>query len=287
MSHELTLAPGEAPPDFATGTIYFVGTATVLLRYAGFTILTDPNFLHKGDHVHLGYGLTSKRLTDPAMELHALPPLDLIVLSHLHEDHFDKVVEARLDRTIPIVTTPHAARSLTAKGFQAMRPLATWETLNVHKGDARVRITSMPARHGPAVLASLLPPTMGSLIEFQNSQGANAFRIYISGDTLVYDQLKEVPRRYPEIDLGLFHLGGTMLLGLVMVTMDAQQGVEAVRIINPRAAIPIHYDDYTVFKSPLDDFRRAVDAAGLQDRVHYLDRGETYTFEVPARRFAQ
>ena len=40
-------------------TVSFVGTATVILRYAGFTILTDPNFLHAGDHVHLGYGLTA------------------------------------------------------------------------------------------------------------------------------------------------------------------------------------------------------------------------------------
>jgi|GEM_PF-6297385 len=37
-------------PDFGNGSIFFVGTATVILRYAGFTILTDPNFLHAGDH---------------------------------------------------------------------------------------------------------------------------------------------------------------------------------------------------------------------------------------------
>src|SRR5215210_2999771 len=45
-------------PDFDSGAIFFVGNATVLIRYAGFTILTDPNFLHAGDHVHLGYGLS-------------------------------------------------------------------------------------------------------------------------------------------------------------------------------------------------------------------------------------
>src|SRR4051794_40693286 len=153
---------GHAAPDLATGSIFFVGTATVILRYAGFTILTDPNFLHKGDHVHLGYGLTSKRLTDPALELDALPPLDLIVLSHLHEDHFDRVVEERLDKGLPIVTTPHAAAGLARKGFRATHPLPTWETLTVAKGEARLRITAMPARHGPPVLAALLPQTMGS-----------------------------------------------------------------------------------------------------------------------------
>jgi hypothetical protein len=48
-------------PDLGSGSIFFVGNATLLIRYTGFTILTDPNFLHAGDHVHLGYGLTSTR----------------------------------------------------------------------------------------------------------------------------------------------------------------------------------------------------------------------------------
>jgi L-ascorbate metabolism protein UlaG (beta-lactamase superfamily) len=73
-----------------------------------------------------------------------------------------------------------------------------------------------------------------------------------------------------------------MILGVVMVTMDARQGVEAIRIIEPRTAIPIHYNDYTVFKSPLEDFKRAVAEAGLEERVHYLSHGDTYEFEVPA-----
>lgn len=42
--------------DLEQGSIFFVGTATVILEYAGFTVPTDPNFLHSGDHVHLGYG---------------------------------------------------------------------------------------------------------------------------------------------------------------------------------------------------------------------------------------
>ena len=54
-------------PEFGSGSIFFVGNATLLIRYAGFTILTDPNFLHAGDHVHLGYGLISVRRTNPAL----------------------------------------------------------------------------------------------------------------------------------------------------------------------------------------------------------------------------
>lgn len=100
-------------------------------------------------------------------------------------------------------------------------------------------------------------------------------RIYITGDTLIYEDLHEIPRRYPDLDIGLFHLGGTRVLG-VMVTMDAGQGVQALRLIDPKTVIPIHYDDYDVFTSSLEDFLTAADQAGLRNRVHPLRRGESY-----------
>ena len=65
-----------------------------------------------------------------------------------------------------------------------------------------------------------------------------------------------------------------------MVTMDGKQGVEAMRIVNPELAIPIHYNDYDVFKSPLSEFQREVTEAGLEHRVHYLSHEQEYTFEV-------
>ncbi|HEV7377023.1 MAG TPA: MBL fold metallo-hydrolase [Pyrinomonadaceae bacterium] len=282
---ELHLSAGTSETaDFSDGSIFFVGTATVILRYAGFTILTDPNFLHAGDHVHLGYGLTSKRLTNPAIELEDLPPIDFCVLSHYHGDHFDHIVEERLQKDLPIITTEHAASELKDKNFTATISLDTWDSVTVEKGSARVRITSMPGKHGPSITDLLLPPVMGSMLEFQPTQERTALRLYITGDTLVHDDLQEIPRRYPEIDLALFHLGGTRIIG-ILLTMDAEQGVEAIRIINPREVIPIHYNDYEVFKSPLEDFRRAVEAAGFQDRVKYLSHGETYNFEVAASRW--
>jgi L-ascorbate metabolism protein UlaG (beta-lactamase superfamily) len=278
-------APEGERTDFAKGSIFFIGTATVILRYAGFTILTDPNFLHAGDHVHLGYGLTAERLTNPALDIEDLPPLDFCVLSHYHGDHFDQIAEAKLRKDLPIITTEHAATELKDKGFTATIALETWDSVKVEKGAARVSITSMPGKHGPAIADLLLPPVMGSMLEFTSATDRPALRLYITGDTLLHDDLHEIPRRYPEIDLALFHLGGTRIMG-ILLTMDAEQGVEAIRIINPRELIPIHYNDYEVFKSPLDDFKKAVEAAGFADRVKYLSHGETYDFEVPASRVA-
>jgi L-ascorbate metabolism protein UlaG (beta-lactamase superfamily) len=275
----LTLPRRNENPDFQRGSIFFVGTATMVIRYAGFTILTDPNFLHAGDHVHLGYGLTSVRKTDPAVEIEDLPPLDFVLLSHLHGDHFDRVAERKLNKATPIVSTRHATRYLERVGFTHTHALKTWEPLELQKGAANLRLTAMPGTHGPGPLATLLPPVMGSMLDFVDGGGENLMRMYVSGDTLIHDRLREVPRRFPNVDLALLHLGGTRVLG-IMVTMDAKQGVEAMRIVDPRTAVPIHYNDYEAFKSPLEDFKRAVTQAGLEDRVHYLAHGDTYEFDV-------
>jgi L-ascorbate metabolism protein UlaG (beta-lactamase superfamily) len=112
------------------------------------------------------------------------------------------------------------------------------------------------------------------------------YRIYISGDTLMVDELKEIPERYAgqSIDLMLVHLGGTTIpsphMPLLMITMDAKQGLELVRLIGPDMTIPIHFDDYDVFLSPLEDFKKAMADAGLDKKVTYLDRGDDYKFTV-------
>lgn len=211
----LVLPTKDETLNLASGEILFIGTATVLLRYAGFTILTDPNFLHQGDRVHLGYGLRSKRTTNPAIEIEQLPPLDFSVLSHLHEDHFDRVAEAKLDKNLPIITTHHAAAKLKKKGFNLLQGINAWETFTVTKGDAKVSITSMPGRHGPGILATALPPVMGSMLEFKSKADKIVFRLYITGDTLVYEDIREIPKRYPDIDLALLHLGGTKIFGIL------------------------------------------------------------------------
>ena len=272
----LRLDPGPDPvPDDGAGSIFFIGNATVLLRYRGFTILTDPTFVHMHEEVPLGYGMHTKRLTDPAVDVADLPPLDLVLLSHFHGDHFDQVAERELDPSLPVVTTPQATKELADRGFTGSIGLETWQSLRIVKGDRELVITSCPGRHGPGVTDFVLPDVMGSVLEFG---GSPARRIYVSGDTLVYDDLHEIPRRYPDLDVGLLHLGGTRVMG-ILVTMDAEQGVEAMRIIDPRTAIPIHYDDYDVFTSSLDDFLAAAAEAGLRDRVHPLLRGDTYTLD--------
>jgi L-ascorbate metabolism protein UlaG (beta-lactamase superfamily) len=278
---------GQARP-VTTDSIQLIGNATVLVRYAGMTILTDPNFVHRGEQVPLGYGLTTTRLTDPAMAIEDLPSLDLVVVSHSHADHFDRVAEERLDRGYPIVCPPEAGEKLRDLGFDRTRDLQTWESCELRKNGTSLQVTAMPARHAPGALSIALPEVMGSLLEFRTERNPVLatsdqpdLRLYITGDTIVYEGLREIAERHPAIDLALLHLGGTRLMGLT-VTMDAEQGIDLMEMVRPRLAIPIHHDDYEAFKSPLEDFARAVKVAGLEDRVRYLERGDSFDLSAEA-----
>jgi L-ascorbate metabolism protein UlaG (beta-lactamase superfamily) len=278
LSLKVPAVSSSSSPPSQEASVQFIGTATVLVRYQGLTILTDPNFLHKGEHVHLGYGLTAQRLTNPAIDLEKLPPIDLVVLSHMHEDHFDKLVQEKLDKNTPIATTQSAARALRQLGFKRAMGMDYWDRLDVEKGAARVSITAVPGRHGKLGMQALLPSVMGSVFDFSPGEHTPAYRMYVSGDTLIYDDLRAIPQRFPGIDLALLHLGGTRILGVFKVTMDGKDGVKLLQIMQPKHAIPIHFDDYDVFKSPLADFAREVEAAGMAGQVTYLAHGDTYQF---------
>ncbi|MET9296397.1 MBL fold metallo-hydrolase [Streptomyces sp. NPDC003077] len=259
---------------------HFIGNATVLLRYGDVTLLTDPNFLHRGQHAYLGYGLVSKRLTEPALDVRELPAdLDAVLLSHLHGDHWDRVARRHLGRSLPLITTPHAARRLQGlHGFHRATGLRTWQEHTLIRGDTQVRVTALPGRHacGP-LLRRLLPPVMGSLLEFGPVGGPARLRLYVSGDTLLFDGIDEIARRYPDTDLAVLHLGGTRLPGGFLVTMDGAQGTELVRRLRPRLVLPVHYGDYPVMTSPLSAFLAEAERGGLGDRIVRCGHGGRMT----------
>ena len=80
------------------------------------------------------------------------------------------------------------------------------------------------------------------------------------------------------------HLGGTRLLGLSMVTMDARQGADWTELIRCRRVVPVHYDDYTVFTSGLPDYEAEARDHGFTDKLRTVGRGTSMPFGDFARR---
>lgn len=122
---------------------------------------------------------------------------------------------------------------------------------------------------------------MGSVLELVRGD-TTALRIYITGDTLFRPELRQVCEQFPDLDAMIIHLGGTRALG-ILVTMDDQQGADMVERIAPPVTIPVHYDDYTVFRSPLSHFLDEVQRRQLATEIRTVGRGEMVTLPLRPR----
>ena len=180
-----------------------------------------------------------------------------------------------------MITTPAAARRLTDWGFAALG-LETWSSTRLERPGESLTVEALPGIHARGLMGALLPPVMGSLL-VHRVDGAVRRTTYLTGDTLTGEHVSEIARRHPGIDTVVAHLGGTRVL-LHTVTMDAEQGVDLVRRIGPGEVVPVHYDDYRVFRSPLSAFVGAYRESGLTATLRQVRRGETLELGDPVER---
>jgi L-ascorbate metabolism protein UlaG (beta-lactamase superfamily) len=280
----LTLPPsgGSMRWPLLEGTVSLVGESTVLVRSHGFTVLTDPGFLRRGERARMGWGLSVARRADPAIDLDALPPIDVVVVSRLREDRFDRITRRRLPRDVAIVAPAQARAELVAMGFESVLALPAWGSLEIARGDATLTLTATPTRAGPPLPSSLLPTSMGTLMTFGRDEGRPdtfSYRIWVSGDTRIDDALLvELAPRLPGVDLALLHVGdGPLWIG---GSMDAASAVQAAHRLGARTAIPLRLGDYG--RAPaVAEPRQAAGHGPAESRFRMLGRGDVHRFGPP------
>src|SRR4028118_2123114 len=140
-------------------TLPFGGNATTLLRLGQFTLLTDPNFIGRGQRVYLGKGLWTRRLTDPAILPEDLPDLDAVLLSHLHGAHWDRIAHATTHHHTPAAPPPPPRRPPPPPARRPLGPDRLRDDRPRHTGHhdpGRVPdadLLRVPGDGGPAPLA--------------------------------------------------------------------------------------------------------------------------------------
>ncbi len=251
--------------------ITHIGGPTVLIEVGGWRLLTDPTFDPAGGSYRFGWGTGSKKLAGPAMAATDLGTIDAVLLSHdHHEDNLDPAGRALLPSAGVVITTASGAKRLGG----STRGLTAWQTTSLEAPNrAPIEVTATPCRHGPP----LSHPIVGDVIGFAlNWDGLEHGQLWISGDTVLYDGVREIPNRL-RVGTALLHLGGVQfpVSGPLRYTMTAREAVELVGLMTPHTAIPIHYEGWKHFRQGREaieeEFARAPE--DVRTRIHWLPIG--------------
>lgn len=244
--------------------ITYAGGPTALLEFGGCRLLTDPTFDPPGGEYTTG-PVTLRKIAGPAVPPESLS-FDVVLLSHDHHaDNLDRLGREALGRARKVLTTEAGAARLggNAQGLKA------WESIELPAPDGGVlKVTATPARHGPE--GGDRGPVIGFVLESNSAAGA----VYVSGDTVWYDELHEIHKRF-RIDRAILFMGAARVpeVGPAHLTMSADDGIQFARAFPAAVIVPLHYEGWRHFSESRQDIAAAFAKAGLEQRLHWLAPG--------------
>ncbi len=255
--------------------ITHIGTATLLLEIGSIRLLTDPAFDPPGGNYNFGFGTSSTKLTAPAIKPEEIGEIDAILLSHdQHEDNLDEAGRALLPLAGKVLTTNAAAKRL---GNNAIG-LKPWHSTTIKSDNSEIKVTAVPARHGSLWSHIIVGETTGFVLEWSDQKhGA----LYISGDTVWFNGIHEIAYRF-KIGTAILHIGKASFpsTGPIRFTFHAKESVRAIKTLNPRIVIPIHYEGWKHFQEPKDKAEKQFAAAELSETVQWLPLGVPVNIEI-------
>jgi len=187
--------------------ITLIRNATVLLELRGRRLLVDPMLDPAGARPPIED--TANPVRNPTVELpfpaeQSVDGLDAVLVTHCHKDHLDDTAERLLPRDVPVFCQPEDEERLQDVGLDA-RPIDAsldWNGLTLHR---------VPAQHGFGAVAEALAPVSGFVLD----------ELYIAGDTVWYDGVRETIERF-EPRVAVVNAGGAEFLegGLIVMGVD-------------------------------------------------------------------
>lgn len=236
---------------------WWLGHATVLVRKAGLTVLTDPVLSRRASPLSF---LGPARRTVAPVDVASLPAIDVVVISHNHYDHLDKATVHALSRRFPdaVFLVPLGLkRWFDRQRIGNVRELDWWATTDVRGAT----FTFVPARHWSArTLWDRNRSLWGGWV-----MAHEGFRFWFAGDTGYSDKLAEIGRRAGPIDLAAIPIGAYAPRWFMRGQhVDPAQAVQLHREIGVRRSIAIHWGVFELADDPLDEPPRLLGEALTQ-----------------------
>jgi L-ascorbate metabolism protein UlaG (beta-lactamase superfamily) len=247
--------------------VTWVGHSTVLIELDGVRLLTDPVVRPRVAHLLRVGGRA---------DVAALDDLDAVLISHLHYDHLDLASLKRLGRTVPLVVPTGAGKLLRGRGFSRVAEVDVGDEESV--GTLTVRAT--PAEHdGSRGPFRARGPAVGYLV-------TGSARVYFAGDTDLFEDMRSLA---PGLDVALLPVAGWGLR-VPPGHLTPRRAAEALQLLRPRVAVPIHWGTYrgfgigrdaAVLQAPAEDFVRFAGELAPETDVRLVPVGGTLELLVP------
>lgn len=252
-------------------TLTLIGGPTVLIETGGFRLLTDPTLDPPGEY-RLPH-VTLKKTAGPALTAGQIGRVDAVLLSHdQHADNFDHAGRAFLASSDRVLTTIAGAKRLQGHA----QGLAPWETVKLSHPDGHtLHITAAPARHGPAGIEPLAGDVIGFILDRDGSQSG---ALYVTGDTVWYDGVAEVARRFRTSIVVLF-AGAAQTRGPFHLTMNTNDAIETAHAFPDAVIVPVHHDSWAHFTQDRNDIEQAFATLSIGPRLRLLEPGIPTTIE--------
>ena len=269
--------PRASDADFSAT---WIGHSTVLLQVGGINVLTDPVFSQRASPVQWA---GPRRLMEAALRIDALPPLDVVLLSHNHYDHLDKPAVKRIAKAHPHATwiAPLGlAAYIRPWGVREIIELDWWHETAING----LRVTATPARHFTArgLFDRNKSLWCGFALEIRGR------RFYFAGDTAIHPAFVEIGARCGPFEFAMIPIGAYDPRWFMhSMHADAEEAVQIYQdVVRPHAGKPlplmlaIHWGTFRLTDEPMDEPpRRAAErwrAVGLDtDRLWIARFGET------------
>ena len=268
------VAPRAAPDQL---TITWIGHSALLLQIGGRNVLTDPQLGERASPVAFA---GPQRWVPPGVPLDALPPVDLVVLSHNHYDHLDAGSVRGIARrwpeapwVVPLRLGPFLLRLGVAQAIE----MDWWERRTV----AGLDVAATPAQH----FSARTPFDRNRTLWCGFAIAAGARRVYFAGDTGLHPEFGRIGQQLGPFDAALLPVGAYEPPWFMQVVhMSPEEAVRAFGDLtagNPRGImVPIHWGTFRLTIEPMDEpparTRAAWHAAGLPaERLWVPQHGET------------